>query len=193
MQTIPIYVLAAILSLLPAASPQAMPSGDIHKFNRPVERMALTDSVVERVVNALPQLISIADTHGKSQLVELDDKKAKDSPENAAYQAELQKLAAGNGFADIKSMQEAVETTMVAVGFINSGKTLKEVEDTVTDTSKQISADQTLSKEQKSALFRRMYIQVSLVVPSKKNLKVVQPFFTRIKDVLDTASSPQLQ
>ena len=77
-------------------------------------------------------------------------------------------------------MQRTVEATMRTAGFLKSGKTLKQVDDQMLATQKTIMDNHKLSTIQKNSLLRRMAIQVSMVIPSSENIKIVKPFFKRI-------------
>jgi formate dehydrogenase assembly factor FdhD len=174
------------LALLLAAIAPAAAFADhesVHGDMRPVERPTLTAADVEKVVKALPELLALTDKYHGSHGTAADAKAPDQAAADQAYLAALGQLAGRHQFADTTSMQQLVETVMLTAGFINSGKSVQQIEDQMAEQQKKIEADATLTPEQKDALKRRMAIQVSMVVPSQQNVDTVRPYFDQVMAV----------
>ncbi len=154
--------------------------GPVHEeFIKPQEQMTLTSKMVEQVVQVLPKLISLTKSYTGPHSPALGTKKIKNKKYDAFAKA-LKDISGQHGFKDVRTMQRTVEVTMLTAGFIKSGRTLKQVEQTMLETQKMIESNSKMTQMQKSSLLRRMHIQISMVIPSPENIKTVKPFFPRI-------------
>ncbi len=149
------------------------------KLMTPQEHVTLTNKSVEQVIKVLPKLISLTKSYtgkpsagpGKKTAI---DKKYK------AFTAALNDLSGQHGFKDMRTMQRTVEATMLTAGFIKSGRTLKQVEEKMVATQKLVEQNDKMTAAQKTSLLKRMQLQISMVIPSSKNIKTVKPFYPRI-------------
>ena len=161
-----------------SASPKQSP----HKFMMPVDQITLSKTDVEMAIKALPDLLKLT----KSNAATHPGNKQKNPGKSDKYLKFVKALGAlstRSGFSDAKEMQARIETTLLAAGFINSGKTLKQIDSEIKATQNRINNNPKLSLEQKSAMLRRMHIQISMVIPSRENIATVRPYFTKIKAI----------
>ncbi len=175
-----IFMMAIALSSGSVGHAIAASSAPVHgKLMIPQEQVALTNKSVEQVIKVLPKLISLTKSYtakpsagpGKNSAI---DKKYK------AFTAALTDLSGKHGFKDMRTMQRTVEATMLTAGFIKSGRTLKQVEEKMARTQKLIEQNDKMTAAQKASLLKRMQLQISMVIPSSKNIKTVKPFYPRI-------------
>ena len=143
------------------------------------ENVTLTSATVEKVIQVLPKLISLTKSHTGKHSVGPDKKAGKNNKYNA-FTLALQTLSGQHGFKDMTTMQRTVEATMLAAGFIKSGRTLKQVEEKMLETQALVEKNKKMTPQQKSSLLRRMQIQISMVIPSPENIATVKPFYPRI-------------
>ena len=172
-------IFLALSGLANANSPKPVHS----EFMTPQEQVTLTSTSVEKVVKVLPKLLALTNSYTGTHSVGAD-KKVTNSKYDA-FTTALNELSGKHGFKDAKIMQQTVETTMLTAGFLRSGKTLKQVQQEITATQQRVEKNPKITAQQKSALLRRMHIQVSMVVPTSQNLKTVQPFYPRILAITD--------
>lgn len=140
-------------------------------------QIALTNSSVKSVVQILPKLIALTKTYQGPATTDTNTVK---KTKYEAFKAALNKLSGSHGFTDTRIMQRTVETTMLTAGFIKSGRTLEQVDKQLTATRQLIEKNPKLTAQQKTAMLQRMTQQISMVVPTKENIKTVRPLLDRI-------------
>ena len=173
-----LWAVSVLLGSLAQAS--AAPTAPVHgKMMSPQEQMSLTDNSVAKVIDVLPKLISLTKSYTGNHSAG-PGKKTAINKKYKAFTSALTDLSGKHGFKDMRTMQRTVEATMLTAGFIKSGRTLKQVEEKMLATQKLVEENDKMTAIQKSALLRRMHIQISMVIPTPENIKAVKPFYPRI-------------
>lgn len=173
-----LFLVSFVLATFTAA---ASPSAPVHgKFMVPKEQPRLSAAAVEKVIKLLPELIVLTKNYADSHKGNNKKNASVMYDKYTAFTKALDALSKKHGFKNTPTMQKMVETTMMTTGFLQSGKTLKQVDEQMLATQKSIMDDSKLSQVQKDSLLQRMAIQVSMVIPSAENIKTVKPFYKRI-------------